>query len=417
MASGAVGDIRVLSVIHSPTYAGAHNQLLRLHGPLRERGIELIAVLPDEAGEAAERLAAEGVEVRRIPLARLRATANPAAQARFARAVRRDVGRLADLVGDTGADVVQVHGVQNPQAALAARRRGAAVTWQLLDTRAPMPLRLACMPLVTRLADSVASWGVAVAEGHPGADRLGERLVIVFPPVDAERFAPDATARRVARERLGVDEGQVLVGTVGVRYPPKGHLDLVRAAAKVCRARPEATFRIIGAPSPAHPGLDDQLVAEASRLGLRVGADIDLVDPRDDVALLLQAIDVFVMTSPRRSEGMPTAILEAMVAAKPVVATDAGATRELMDDGVTGVVTTPERPDETAAAVLRLLDSESLRAELGEAGRRRALGVVRSGDARLTAPGSLRDRGRARPSAAPQIERDSLARPGRERAQ
>jgi glycosyltransferase involved in cell wall biosynthesis len=373
MARGAVGDIRVLSVIHSPTYAGAHNQLLRLHALLRERGIELIAALPEEAGEAAERLAAQGVQVRRIPLARLRATANPVAQARFARAVRRDVGRLADLVAETGAHVVQVHGAQNPQAALAARRRGAAVTWQLLDTRSPMPLRLACMPLVTRLADSVASWGVAVAEGHPGTDRLGERLVIVFPPVDAERFASDPAARHLARERLGVDDEQVLVGTVGVRYPPKGHLDLVRASAKIRRARPEATFRIIGAPSPAHPGLDDQLVAEASKLGLRVGTDIALVDPGEDVALLLQAIDVFVMTSPRRSEGMPTAILEAMVAGKPVVATDAGSTSELVTDGVTGVLTTPERPDETAAAVVRLLEDESLRAELGEAGRRRAL--------------------------------------------
>lgn len=367
------GEIRVLSVIHSPTYAGAHNQLLRLHRPLRERGVELIAVLPEEAGAAAERLAAEGVDVQRIPLARLRATANPAAQARFAGAVRRDIRRLADLAAETGADVVQVHGVQNPQAALAARRRGAAVAWQLLDTRAPMPLRRASMPFVTRLADSVASWGVAVAEGHPGTGRLRDRLVIVFPPVDAESFAPDASSRAAARERLGLAEGQILVGTVGVRYPPKGHLDLVRAAATVHRARPEAAFRIIGAPSPSHPGLDEQLAAEASRLGLHMGTDIDLVDPGGDVALLMQAIDVFVMTSPRRSEGMPTAILEAMVAAKPVVATDAGSTSELVAGGVTGILTVPGRPEDTAAAVLRLLGDERLRTELGEAGRNRAL--------------------------------------------
>ncbi len=71
--------------------------------------------------------------------------------------------------------------------------------------------------------------------------------------------------------------------------------------------------------------------------------------------MLLQAIDVFVMTSPARSEGMPTAILEAMVAAKPVVATDAGSTAELVDDGRTAILTAPGRPDETASAVLRLL--------------------------------------------------------------
>src|SRR5439155_20377609 len=119
----------------------------------------------------------------------------------------------------------------------------------------------------------------------------------------------------------------------------KGHLDLVRAAALVARERPDAVFRIIGARSPAHPDLDAKLVAEASWLGLRVGEQIDLVDPGDDVATLLQAIDVFVMTSPARSEGMPTAILEAMVAAKPVVATNVGATSELVEAGVTGLLT------------------------------------------------------------------------------
>jgi glycosyltransferase involved in cell wall biosynthesis len=374
MASGAVGDIRVLSVIHSPDYAGAHNQLLRLRDPLRDRGVELIAALPAEGGPAAERMRAGGVEVHAIPLARLRATARPDTQARFLATARRDVARLADLAGEVGANAVQVHGVQNPQAAFAARRRGAAVAWQLLDTRAPMPLRRACMPMVTRMSDSVSSWGVAVAEGHPGARRLGDRLVTVFPPVDTAAFAPDEGARRRARERLGVEPGRVLVGTVGVRYPPKGHIDLVRAAAVVAPQRPDATFRIIGAPSPSHPDLDAKLLAEARRLGLRAGEDIDLFDPGADVAELVQAIDVFVMTSPRRSEGMPTAILEAMVAGKPVIATDAGATRELVEDAVTGVLTEPGRPDQTAAAILRLLGDEGLREELGAAGRLRALG-------------------------------------------
>ncbi len=373
MASGADRDIRVLSVIHSPTFAGAHNQLLRLHGPLLELGIEAVAALPDEAVEAADRLRAAGVEVHAIPLTRLRATPNPVNQARFLFASRGDVARLAQLVATTAADVVQVHGVQNPQGAIAARRQGSAVVWQLLDTRAPMALRRVCMPLVTRWADSVVSWGEAVAAGHPGGRRLGDRLVFVYPPVDVDAFAPNDESRREARQLLGVADDHVLVGTVGVRYPPKGHIDFVRAAARVATERPDATFRIIGAPSPAHPGLDARLVAEASSLGLRVGEDIALVDPGAEVATLIQAIDVFVMTSPARSEGMPTAILEAMVAGKPVVATDAGSTSELVDAGGTAILTTPARSDETARAVLRLLNDPVLRDELGAAGRRRAL--------------------------------------------
>ena len=365
--------MRILSVIHAPAFGGAHNQLLRLHRPLRARGVELVAVLPREGEEAAERLHAGGVEVHCPRLGRLRETARIDSLARLAVGTPADLRRLAELVAATRADAVQVHAVQNPQGAIAARRRGVAVVWQLLDTRAPAALRRAGMAIVTRLADAIVCWGARVARQHPGAEGMGRRLVLVYPPVDAAEFAPDPGARRLARERLGVAAARPLVGTIGVRYPPKGHLDLIRAAALVRRQRPDAAFRIIGSRSPAHPDHDERLAAEARRLGLALGDDVDLVDPGADVAILLQALDVFVMTSPARSEGMPTAVLEAMAAAKPVVATDAGATRELVADGETGILVAPGRPDLAAAAIGRLVADPELRARLGEAGRRRAL--------------------------------------------
>jgi glycosyltransferase involved in cell wall biosynthesis len=365
--------VRVLSVIHGPTFGGAHNQLLRLHRPLQARGFETIAVLPAEADAAAARIEAAGIEVHRERLGRLRASADPRPQIDFWRRLPGDVRRLAALVSLTGAELAQVHGIQNPQGAIAARRRGAAVVWQLPDTRAPISLRRALMPIVTRHADAIVSWGARVASEHPGAERFGERLVIVYPPVDPVEFAPDADVRRRARDRLGVDEGRPLVGTVGVRNPHKGHLDLVRAAAIVRRDHPEAAFRVLGAPSPAHPTLDRRLAAEAARLGLGIPDDLDLVDPGTEVASLIQALDVFVMSSPARSEGMPTAILEAMAAAKPVVATDVGSTAELVVEGDTALLVAPGRPALAAAAIARLLDDAALRSAFGDAGRRRAL--------------------------------------------
>ena len=365
--------MRVLSAIHAPAFGGAHNQALRLAAPLRERGVETVVALPDEAGAAAERLRAGGLEVHLLPMGRLRETARPDVLARFLAGVPGDVGRLSGLAERLGADVVQVHAVQNPQAAIAGRRSGAAVVWQLLDTRAPATLRRAMMPLVARYADALVSWGERVANEHPGARRFGDRLVVVYPPVHADELAPDPERRRKARERLGIRHGQELVATVGVRYPPKGHLDFVRAAALVRRRRPDVAFRIIGAPSPAHPGLDDRLRAEANELGLAMGESFDLVDPGTAVAALVQGIDVFVMTSPGRSEGMPTAILEAMVAAKPVVATDVGATSELVAEEETGILAPPGEPDRIADAVLRLLEDQRARDGFGAAGRRRAL--------------------------------------------
>src|SRR3954451_14454766 len=88
----------LLSVSHGSTYGGAHNQMLRLHGPLLEHGWRTVAVLPDEAGNAAERLAQAGVRVHRLPLGRLRASFSPTAQAQFLRSLPNDVRGLRKVI-------------------------------------------------------------------------------------------------------------------------------------------------------------------------------------------------------------------------------------------------------------------------------------------------------------------------------
>jgi glycosyltransferase involved in cell wall biosynthesis len=364
---------RLLSVIHGPLFGGAHNQLVRLQPGLAARGFEAIAALPLEAGEAASRIEGAGVEVVRLPLGRLRATANPLEHARLVAGLRRDLRELRRTISERSIDLVQVHGVVNPQAGLAGHLSDdAAVVWQLLDTRAPIALRRMVMPAVVRWSDSMTSWGVELARSHAGATSLGERLVVVFPPVELERFVPSEQGRSAARERLGIPEGDLLVGTVGVRNPQKGHQDLVQAASLVRRSHPGARFRVLGAPSPPHAAHMGEVEATAESLGLRLGEDLDFVDPAGDVAALLQGFDVFVMTSVPRSEGMPTAILEAMACAKPVVSTDVGAVRELVSDGETALVVEPERPEQIAAAITRLLDDARLRERMGASGRARA---------------------------------------------
>ena len=364
--------MRLLSVIHGPAFGGAHNQARCLNGPLRERGCETTVVLPSEAKAAATRLRAAGVEVVTLPLHRLRATSSVRVQAEFALGLRSEVRMLTELVEELEIDVVQSHGATNPHGAAAARKAGAASVWQLFDTRAPMALRRLAMPYVVRRADAMTTWGRELARVHPGAERLGDRLTVVYPPVEEPRFRPDPAKRAEARERLGIAEDAPLVGSVGVLNPQKGHEHTIRTADKVRRVHPAARFRILGASSPAHGAYERELRKEARRRNL--DASLAFIDPGSEVDVLMQAFDLFLMTSVPRSEGMPTVILEAMTCGKPVVTTDVGAVRELVADGQTGMVVEPLDTDAIAAAVIQLLGDADRRRELGANGRRRAVG-------------------------------------------
>ncbi len=361
--------MKLLSVIHGPTWGGAHNQAATLAPGLRALGTETLVVLPEEGAEAAMRLRDAGVETLTMPLARLRATRDPRPNVRLVLRSRAQIGALDRLIGERGIDVVQLHGPTNPQAAIAARRRpDVGVVWQILDSRTPRPLVRVTMPYVVRAADAVTTWGEALADLHPPARSLGSRLIPVYPPVQAERFAPGEDRAARAREQLGLDGEQPVLGTVGVLTPQKGHEDLIGAVAILAARGVAPPTRLIGSPSPAHPGYEAELRAAAASSG----ADVRFA-PGDDVPSLLAGIDVFVLASVARSEGMPTAILEAMIAGKPVVATDVGAVRELVADGETALLVPPGRPTALAAAIERLLTDDALRARLGAAGRERAL--------------------------------------------
>jgi glycosyltransferase involved in cell wall biosynthesis len=107
-----------------------------------------------------------------------------------------------------------------------------------------------------------------------------------------------------------------------------------------------------------------------------------------DVAAILPGFDIFVLSSVPRSEGLPTAIVEAMACGLPVVATDVGGVRELVHDGATGYVVPPRDPSAIATAVSRLLSDADLRSALGRRARQRVedcLSIARCVEAHLRA--------------------------------
>ena len=362
--------MKVLSVVHSPFFGGPHNEVLRLKDPLARRGFEIEIAIPDEPGSAAARLEEAGVTVHSLPLSRLRASFDPRLLLQFGRDFRPTVRRLEEVIRRTGADVVQIGGLVNPHAALAARRRGAAVVWQIVDSRAPAPLRRAAMPLVRRFADAVMFDGQALIELHGGRESLPLATFVYFPPVDTTRFVPSEELRRAVRDELGISADAPVVGTVSSLNPMKGLEYFLDAAVKVAASRPETRFVVVGGAPDTHLAYQGRLRERAEQLGLP--NPVLFIGECADVERWYPAFDVHVIASLPRSEGTTTTALEAQSCGVPVVATRVAAVAEVVEDGVTGLLVSPERSDAIADAVLRLLGDEALRARMGLAGREAA---------------------------------------------
>ena len=101
-----------------------------------------------------------------------------------------------------------------------------------------------------------------------------------------------------------------------------------------------------------------------------IGGRLHLLGLRADVGSLLAAADVFVL--PSRSEGLPLALLEAMFAGRPIVATRVGEVPTVLADGAAGLLVDPGSPDQLAAAIDRLLGDPALAQTLGSRAQERA---------------------------------------------
>ncbi len=364
--------MKVVSVVNFPVFGGPHNRNAWVANRLVDEGVTTVMVLPDDPGNAVDRLRERGVHVRSIRLARLRTSRDVRVQVRSLAGVGPGIARLRAVMREEQPDVVLVNGLPNPHAAIAARLEGIPVVWQILDTFPPAPYRWAMMQVVRRTAPVIMTSGMATAAVHPGALAYGERLINFFPAVDTARFATSGASKRAARRALGLDDDDVVVGNVNNITLMKGHRWFVRGAAELRKTHPDVKFVVLGASSPWHKSYTDGLWAEAEVLGLRLGTDLIVRDPGAGVAELAVAFDLFWLTSEPRSEGLSTVVGEAMSLGQPVVAADIGALRESVADNVTGYIVPPRSPEALAEASRDLVNDPALRSTIGAAGRRRA---------------------------------------------
>lgn len=161
--------------------------------------------------------------------------------------------------------------------------------------------------------------------------------------------------RADARKDLGIGENDLFLLTVGRLTYQKAHEVFVEAMAEVVQEFPNAQAAICG-DGPLRPQLESQI----KELGLT--QKVMLLGLQNDVARLLAAADIFVL--PSRWEGLPRALLEAMAAGLPVIATRVDGTQELIDDEVTGLLAPAEDSHGLAESILRLATDAGIRNEI-----------------------------------------------------
>lgn len=265
----------------------------------------------------------------------------------------RVLRRMAGLLRRVRFDVVHTHCAKaGAVGRLAASRAGVP---RIVHTFHGFPFhpfqsaaRRAAYVTIERRLGRITDLALCVGSGV-AAEAVRRRLVapdrVRTIGVAVDRPAvPGRPARAAARARLGLPVGATVVGAVGRLTYQKAPEDFV-AALRIL-ARPGVVGVWVGGGE-----LAERVARQAEALP---GVAVLLAGERADVPEVLPAFDVFAL--PSRYEGLPTAVVEAMVAGVPVVATAVNAVSDVVIPGETGLLVPPERPDLLAAAVRHLLD-------------------------------------------------------------
>ena len=166
------------------------------------------------------------------------------------------------------------------------------------------------------------------------------------------------------RRELMISDGDILIGTVGSLVKRKRISDLIEAVSLIMRGSKHPAKCIIVGEGPEQ----DNLAAHIRKRALH---NVLLTGFQPDAISFINMMDIFVL--PSEQEGLPRVILEAMLLAKPVIASNVTGPSELVLDRETGFLVPSKNPEEIANALLKLLDSPELREQMGQKGRKRVI--------------------------------------------
>ena len=283
-------------------------------------------------------------------------------------------------------DVVHLNSSSLLAIAIAARVRKIPVLTHVLEHIHPGYFGFR-RSILTKLLIAFSDAIVCICHADARVFPKSSKLHVVYDGIDPEEFDPEKTGE-TSRSSLAIPAGAYVVGMLGGIQSIKGTFEFTKASVRVLQYSPNTHFVVLGV-SPgwrqykgaARVGYILKSLSSGEAfyrrrvfaLGRRqpMKGNIHFYETVLNVPPFLKMLDVLVFPSTVPHFARP--LIEAGLMKKPVVASRIGGPEEIVVDGITGFLVPPGKPDELARQILTLLYSQSLRSQMGEAGRNRAL--------------------------------------------
>ncbi len=362
--------IKVLNVLLDDRIGGSHSRIFSMSGELKKENIEYIIAMPDGNGEAHEYAKVAGITSYPCELGTphfIRDFKTFLLNIRYLNRFIPCILSLVKIIKSEDVKIVHLNGLLCIQGAIAAKLMRRSIVWHLYyGTIYPKYLIKGLRTIIKLAADKV----VNISGGTRKYFMMDSYIedTIIYEPVDLKVFNPDSISqerRNKLKGELGIDEKEIILGTVGNVTWVKGYENLIEALAIIKEKYKGIKFIIVGKILDTQMGYYRRLKEIVSSFGL--DSHVHFLGVRRDIPEILSIMEIFIL--PSLQEGTPISILEAMAMKIPVIASRIGGIPEQVIDGETGILVDPGDASAIALSILNLLESSERRHEMGENAR------------------------------------------------
>jgi glycosyltransferase involved in cell wall biosynthesis len=353
--------IKVALVISNLSFGGAERQVLELANNIDSQVFDLHLFLLSNHAELAEHLENRDSRLHCIP-----------------KRHKFDISVISRLAAAFKAHGIQVvHGfLYDAEIAsrLAAKLAGcpAIIGSERNTSNNNGALKRLIYRLTARLLDACVANSSAGATFNQSVTGLSKsHYHVIYNGVDTERFQP--RAQTALRQELGLKPEHLVIGMFGSFKHQKNHPLLLQAAALICAKRSDLRFVFIGSTLVEGYQTTASYSSEVTQLvhELKLENFCHFLGAKEDVERYYNLCDITVL--PSLFEGTPNVALESMASGVPVIATDVSDNHFVIPDGVAGFIVPLGQPERLAQQIIKLVDDEALRVQLGQQAREWAI--------------------------------------------